>query len=277
MYGGSEEDIRAKKIDILVLAFMGFFHVSAGRCAVASYAENDEQFVLAMNRLQTWCPHVRLADVRSVCPLEGLGPVQLNAEAATGAALAIKHLAKGKVVNVAGYTGIFQSNAALVDVLVSEISSTQPEVSQQVRALLGGHATTIPPMRGLTQAEEVEEEESDGSETRQRSKRLRVRPEPPLEASVFQDKTTLAKKMAMGICVTQSAEISVSKLKEMYKSDAARGDIEKTAGHVFRLMQEMGFAYKGGRGKSISLASPPADHRDHVLDKIATMPSYRFE
>ena len=271
----TEEEIRAKKIDLLVLSFMGFLHVKEGRFALASYADDDEQFLLAMNRLQSWCPLIDMEELRAAVPRAGIGPVALNADAASAAVRALKDLAEGRVVDVSAYSRIYSPDA--VDVaLPSQIAqASQLDNCHGVHELLGDHARGHARDAGLTQGEHTdpESEESGGNAepAGRLRKRRRMREEHRLAAEDFQDNVTLAKKVATSLCVTACSDMAINRLKDMFKSDGTPCNIEVATTLVFKLFHELGLATRSVRGKSIVLQAVPGENAEHVVQGLSKL------
>ncbi|CAK0814291.1 unnamed protein product [Prorocentrum cordatum] len=267
----SADDVRAKIVDILSLAFMGFVHVKDGRCAVASFAMNDESFLRAANRLQTWCPDASFPHVRALCPEEGLGPVVVNADAASAAVAAMKNLVEGTAVDASVHADIFSTSAAEVALPEPGPPATQADRHSQIQRILQGDAAAAAHPHGLAQAGPAGGPPEGGPYRERAAKRLRMREEAPFDYQGLRGNVLLAGKIGAAACATQSTDIAVNKLKDMFKSDGAAPAIDKTATLLPQFFRELGLGTRSKMGKSIVVLAPPEQHIETVAKRIASM------
>ncbi|CAK0821406.1 unnamed protein product [Prorocentrum cordatum] len=267
----SADDVRAKIVDILLLAFMGFVHVKDGRCAVASFAMNDESFLRAANRLQTWCPDASFPHVRALCPEEGLGPVVVNADAASAAVAAMKNLVEGTAVDASVHADIFSTSAAEVALPEPEPPATQADRHSQIQRILQGDAAAAAHPHGLAQAGPAGEPPEGGPDRERVAKRLQMREEAPFDYQGLRGNVLLAGKIGAAACATQSTDIAVNKLKDMFKSDGTAPAVDKTATLLLQFLHELGLGTRSKMGKSIVVLAPPEQRIETVVKRIASM------
>eukprot|EP00959_Pyramimonas_sp_CCMP1952_P372618 7803038-Pyramimonas_sp.AAC.2 len=64
----TEVQIHAVHVDLIILTMMGFLAVGPGRVGLAAYAQDNENFVRAANRMMDWDPDVSLEELRQLVP-----------------------------------------------------------------------------------------------------------------------------------------------------------------------------------------------------------------
>ena len=266
----SDDELSAKKFDFFVLAIMGFLHISNGKYALASYAAEEEGFLMAANRMTAWCPRVQMAELRSMCPTTGLGAAQLNEEAADAAITALHGLANGESVDVSTLTKPFRDvpAMALPPTPVATPAASLPGIPGAAGSSDAGVRAAAP---GLTQASVADAMGEEEEFLPPRPKRMRLRDEQPLTPETFTNNKVLTCKILNNVLTSRSQELALFRIKDTYKHDASLGVLEKVGADILRLMDTLGLAAKSAQGKTAILLRPPEEHLHAAVRGLAAM------
>eukprot|EP00438_Fugacium_kawagutii_P032197 Skav209048 [mRNA] locus=scaffold2483:165932:166870:- [translate_table: standard] len=96
----ADAELYAKQCDLLLLALIGLVAVGHGTWAKIKYPEDDENFLLAANRLQMFCPDVSFEEVRSAVPKAEGPSANIDQAHADTVCEALVNLLQGRPVSI---------------------------------------------------------------------------------------------------------------------------------------------------------------------------------
>ena len=261
----SEDEVSARKFDLLVLAFMGVLVVVQGRFKVIKYDDNDEDAVRALTLLQLWDPNARLQSVQSAWDSAStttttVTKCDMNQDEADQLVIALKKLLDGAAATVEQLPCPVKMVDLPAELPTSQIETTQKPVCPPQCALsTSGSSST------QTMDDDIIEDTPDDNGPKPK----RLRQEAELRPQDWQvHRALMSQIVAYMLTNAKDTNRERRRLKIKFGADAKPETLDQLITCAYRVLETLQLAVRSDRGSSITVYAPPVESQIAVATAL---------
>ena len=250
----SESEVNTRLFELLLLVFMGFIVIVEKRWGLVHYADDDENFARAANRLCEWCDEASMDGLRSLVPKAGASTCALKQDKADMVSRSFKALMLGEAVAVEA----IESPFATADIAVWAPRSPVEPCAQDEPA---------------TRPQDVFTQSGGGLDGGGSSPNKKLKAEMPLCEVDFHAHRNLYSELTKFYFKSKTAHVECRRITQKVKSAGSVANAPDVAKTVQRVWLELGLGKDVGKTLYVQtlLVSPPEDKMATAIEKLGEL------